>query len=423
LQYNKEGIFFQTAFDNSEGIMMSEDSGYSFHSICGPSNYIDTRFYVCNNFIYAGDKQGGLWLNTTGIGSNSTPQLSITKINTPALLQCQKFDSLISFTFFDSCANTQAKLVSALISGSNNFSFSSPSVIPRTIHPNDSLIISYNPINSKPDTAQLHLRFHLGWKDFDTTIWLFGAGRIPKENVKFIPSLSQSAAWAGTITDLYVMPDKAISGKGLQSISFDLNYNADLLDESSRVFSTGIPGAVITVGTESPSQTRHGASLPVTITGTNLALDPKLPIADIKFEAMVTDTTFTQITMTNLKLNGGDPNYANCVLSADSPDTSFTLIPACGDSILRGYLRTGKVLDIISIRPNPAQDELEIDLRSAMKQDALIEIFDALGAKVFTDMRNIISGINSIHLDTKGLSGGMYLVRVGGVSQSFVKVQ
>ncbi len=414
-------LFFQTTPDGSEGIMMSSDSGNTFHSICGPVNESDTRFYVRDSFIYAGDKNGGLWLNTTGIGSNSTPQLSLTKITAPALLQCQTFDSLITLTFFDSCNGIQAKLASASISGSNSFSFSSPSAIPRAIHPNDSLIISYDPQTSQLDTAQLHLRFHLGWKDFDTTISLFGAGRIPKENVQFIPSLSPNAASAGAVIDLSVMPDKAISGRGLQSVSFDLNYNGDLLDESGRVFSTSIPGAVITVGAELPSlKTRHGASLPVTITGTDLTLDPKLPIADVKFQAMITDTTSTQVTLTNLKLNGGDPNYANCVLSADSSNTNFTEVFLCGDSTLYNYLRTGKLLDIISIRPNPAQDELEIDLQSAVKQDATVEIFDALGVRVFSDVRNIAAGSNSIHLDTKGLASGMYLVRVGGVSQSLV---
>ena len=73
---------------------------------------------------------------------------------------------------------------------------------------------------------------------------------------------------------------------------------------------------------------------------------------------MLTDTNSTAIRMTNLKLNGGDSVYANCILSADSSNTNFSLIPTCGDSIMREYLRTGKVLDIISIRPNPAQDEI-----------------------------------------------------------------
>jgi hypothetical protein len=106
-------LFFQTGADSSQGIMMSEDSGITFHSICGPANNEDTKFYVRDSFIYAGDNHGGLWLNTTGIGSNSKPQLSETKISAPALLGCKKFDSVITFTFFDSCSNYQATLLSA----------------------------------------------------------------------------------------------------------------------------------------------------------------------------------------------------------------------------------------------------------------------------------------------------------------------
>ena len=79
-----------------------------------------------------------------------------------------------------------------------------------------------------------------------------------------------------------------------------------------------------------------------------------------------------------------------------------------------------EILEITSLRPNPAQDELEIDLQSAARQDANIEILNALGAKVYSDTKNIISGASSIHLDTRSLSSGVYLVRVGGVSQSLI---
>ena len=59
--------------------------------------------------------------------------------------------------------------------------------------------------------------------------------------------------------------------------------------------------------------------------------------------------------------------------------------------------------------------------------DAMIEIFDALGVKVLSNAKTVASGTNVVHLDTKNLSGGMYLVRInsaaGSVSRSFVKVQ
>lgn len=303
---------------------------------------------LTNSFIYAGDKHGGLWLNTTGIGSNSTPQIS----NINVALQtttCHSQDSVITFTFFDSCNGIQAKLVSASLSGSNNFSLISPSNIPRTIHPNDSIIVRYQPSSLFSDNATLHLRFHLGWKDFDTVIslsasinpvpksqftysplklksalckpsdsviifsfsdsctgtqatllsadlqgsgsfsfstpsslprvvhpsdsirisyntqsqgqetarltlhfrlglkdfdtviTLSGDGRLPAETVSFIPTSPNYTANHGSEFDIAFKPDKAIADKGLDSITFDLVYNADLLDESNRYVSTNIP--------------------------------------------------------------------------------------------------------------------------------------------------------------------------------------
>jgi len=406
-----------------EGIFYSQDSGFSWIKLCGTDNNIDTRFYVKNGRVWIGDRWGNLWFNSTGIGSNSTPQFtSITKFFKG--LGCNNgLDSILTFTFFDSCNNIQPKLDAVFMSGSANFSFSSPSAIPRTIHPNDSLIISYNPASSSPDTAQLHLRFHVGWKDFDTVISLFGAGRIPKETVRFVPSSANYTSISGGYVDVSYMPNKNLSGRMLDSISFDLIYNGDLLHYRSA--STSIPGATITAGP--PVQTPFNASLPIMVKANNISLDSLQAIVQIQFEAMVTTATRTPITMTNLQLNGGDANYANCVLSADTMNSSFTLSPSCGDSSLRGFLKGVLPLKIISLRPNPAQDEIELDLQSVAKQDASVEIYDALGTKVFSDVRNLQQGTNSIWLETKTLSSGVYLVRLHSsseeTSQSFVKAR
>jgi hypothetical protein len=414
-------LFFQTTQNGSEGIMMSDDSGITFHSICGPINDFDTRFYVRDTFIYAGDKYGGLWLNTTGIGSNSTPQLSLSSVIFPKGNCTLKSDSLITFTFFDSCNNIQAKLLSASISGSSNFSFSSASAIPRTIHPDDSLTISYNPVSSKPDTAALHLKFHLGWKDFDTTIQLFGSGRIPKESIRFLPSAPLYSAHAGNMVDLVYLPDKNISARGLDSISFDLTLNGDILDY--RGVSTSIPGATISLTALSPAPLPEYRAR-VIIRGANMALDSLVPVADIQFQAMVAKEMKTPITMTNVMLNGGDADYKNCVLSADTANTSFDLVAQCGDLTLSRYLNGILPLDIISIRPNPAQDEVVIDVINPLgHMQCAPTVFDALGAKVYSEIRNIPSGQSSIHLPIHDLAPGVYFVRVGDVGRSFVKMK
>ncbi|MDP4230889.1 MAG: T9SS type A sorting domain-containing protein [Bacteroidota bacterium] len=630
LQYNSKALFFQTIPDGSEGIMMSGDSGKTFYSICGPTNNQDTRFYVRDSFIYAGDKSGKLWLNTTGIGSNSTPQLSIAHSISFQTDACKPKDSIITITFFDSCNGNQAKLLSAAISGPSDFSLPAPFSSPRALHSNDSILVRYDPGAKLPDSATLRLRFHLGWKDFDTVIqlrgsasanpvsnlsltqlhfpfkcasrdslitfsfydsctgaqatldsinlqgssafsilapltlpravhgddslvvryapasfgsdtatvrlhfhlgavnidtvimlfgkkttfpvsdfsattidlpfhctasdslitfsyfdsctgaqatllratisdsedfsllrptllprtvhandsllisyhpsashkdtaallldfqlgdeffdtviMLYGTGRIPIETVQFIPSLSSSSAAAGSYIDLLIKPDRSLSNRGLQSISFDVIYYGDLFE----IVSSSSPNLSLLVTTGTKMRNGKIETLPVTITGKDITLDSTEPIAVIKLWVMLTDTTSTAITMSNLKLNNDDSDYKNCILSADAGNTNFTLLFDCGDSSIYKYLRTGSVLEITSIRPNPAQDEVQIDVQSAVRQDASIEIRNALGVQVYSDAKSLVSGSNSIHLDTKGLASGMYFVRVGGVSRSVV---
>ena len=44
----------------------------------------------------------------------------------------------------------------------------------------------------------------------------------------------------------------------------------------------------------------------------------------------------------------------------------------------------GNGIKINAIYPNPAHDEIELDLHSSLKQDAVVEIFDALGRNVLS---------------------------------------
>ncbi len=79
------------------------------------------------------------------------------------------------------------------------------------------------------------------------------------------------------------------------------------------------------------------------------------------------------------------------------------------------------------IHPNPAQDEIEINLQSPLSQNANIEIMNLLGDRLYSDSKSLTLGSNSFHLDTKSISGGMYIVRItspsGAASQTFVKVK
>ena len=113
-------------------------------------------------------------------------------------------------------------------------------------------------------------------------------------------------------------------------------------------------------------------------------------------------------------------------VNIDTIPVSATVLPdTCIQSLVSGIIRNG--FQQFSIHPNPAQDEIEVALQSPLNQNATIEIHNALGAQIFSGSKNLIFGSNSIHIDTKSLSEGMYFLRVtslcGVASQNFVKVK
>jgi hypothetical protein len=94
---------------------------------------------------------------------------------------------------------------------------------------------------------------------------------------------------------------------------------------------------------------------------------------------------------------------------------------------------------ILSIRPNPAQDEIVVEVSGTDSQSVLgygenglrvrattVSLYDALGREVIASSSLPLyqsTGRGSFHIDTRNLSGGVYLLRIGSASQRFVKVK
>ena len=105
-------------------------------------------------------------------------------------------------------------------------------------------------------------------------------------------------------------------------------------------------------------------------------------------------------------------------------DAFFDYKFLCGERSIAGFMNDKMPMKIVSIHPNPAQDDIDIEINSATKQDAKIELRNTLGVKVFSDSRSLGTGKNTIRLGTRSFSSGMYLVRVisdgGRAEQSVV---
>jgi hypothetical protein len=198
----------------------------------------------------------------------------------------------------------------------------------------------------------------------------------------------------------------------VRTIDLVLNFNSDLISYFKQT------------GTNSTTSSTNGKTF--SISGSPMILaGADSTITELDFNVYLTKDTMTSIALGNIVLNSGDPKFMECVAIPLATGIDFAYSNTCGDPSIRNFM-LGKQIEM-SIHPNPAQDELEIHLQSQMKQNASIEIRNALGVQMYSGANNLISGLNSIHIDTKNLSEGMYFVRVtspnGSVSQNFVKVK
>jgi hypothetical protein len=197
----------------------------------------------------------------------------------------------------------------------------------------------------------------------------------------------------------------------VRTIDLAINYNTDLL------------GYFKSSGTNTTSSA-DGKSF--TISGSPMiTTNADSSIAELNFNVYLTKDTSTSLAINSISLNMSDPKFMGCVAYPLSSGSDFLYLNTCGDRSIRTFM-LGKPIEM-TIRPNPAQDEIEIDLQSPVKQDASIEIFDQLGNKMSSHNILMTNGTNRTNINTAIFPQGMYLVRItspiGSVSQTFVKVK
>lgn len=400
-------LLFQTTTNSSEGFMSSTDGGYTWTPLCGPVGVIDTKFYSFDSYIYACDKYGNLWLNTTGIGSNSNPQLSKNNISLVSEFCNVKEDTLI-LTLFDSCNGRLAELLEASISGSSRFSVTGGG-IPRTIIPNDTLRIIYtpDPHSALDESATLRLKFKLGWKVFDTIITITGRNITPQLDIALTPTVVNNNITAGNIAECAIYSSERVDKRGLNTIAFNLVYNNDLLEVESISSQSGTNasyGSAIIID--------RTATLPITLTGNDITIEKHTSLINVKFKTFLTDTATSTIEVSSIQLNNDDPNYRNCTLSATGNSTTFEQASICGDSILREYMFGGELPRILNIKPNPAYEDILVTFNSLVSGQATLQVINDIGDVSFEGKIVVTQGQNIHQVILSSLSSGTYFVRL-----------
>lgn len=216
-------------------------------------------------------------------------------------------------------------------------------------------------------------------------------------------------------------------GSSGEVIRFDLRVDGELIDVSTidldLDFNSDILGFL---SVEGPNRITF-ADGHIHISGFPIISDSSGIIGSIFFEIYLTKDSLSILDLSNLKLNEGDPYFERCIASVGDLGGNFTYVFRCGERLLSKYMGSVQIFSIISVRPNPTYDEVELTVNAQQETDLVISVYDALGKQMLTDTRQISSGIANINMDVRNLGTGIYYIEAKAAntrtSTSFVKIR
>jgi hypothetical protein len=151
----------------------------------------------------------------------------------------------------------------------------------------------------------------------------------------------------------------------------------------------------------------------------SITLNGETLIGYLRCIVYLADTLATTVTLQSPSLTSVN---APCVALSLTMDSVNILINGCGDQTLLQFMKSGKIpLEIQSIVPNPAQDEITITLSGTTRPE--IEMYDALGREQVVRSTSLPSGVA---VDVSGVPTGIYFIRVsegGYVASRSVVIQ
>ena len=206
-----------------------------------------------------------------------------------------------------------------------------------------------------------------------------------------------------------------ITGSGVKSLEFDLGYNSDLLQYIDR---------------------QQGASTLTSADGKHFVLsgspfitaDANRELAEMFFEVFLTKDSTTTLTISKVTFPQDSGSQRPCASSikATASGSSYSYSYVCADHALQDFMRFDKIR-ITSIIPNPARDEIHIEVISPTAVQSGLEIYDALGKRILQKNVELLVGKNDVSVKINQLTEGSFTLRLstetGVVSRQFVRVK
>jgi len=320
------------------------------------------------------------------------------------LFECEERDTTI---FLANPGCDTLRVDSAVFS---NASYSCDTAFPIVIPANDSVAIriSFVPnISPNPGSDNGAVTF---WSDANTgsqteTVPLRAIGIPPAKLTLSLVGLEAPtyAATAGQVVTFYVVltGDTGAAAKELQSITFDLTHNDDLLTLLQASGLSWSPGPATTTRTDTLAW-KVGLEAP-TYADT---------IGTLTFRVYLTDSSTTPLTLSNIAFSAaGLP--PDCIASIGENGLGFTYLYQCSEHLLQDAM-LGVPFQIGSIVPNPARDKMEVQWVGDEPAD--LELDDVLGRKMFAHPATLppsplLLQRRGSRFDVSQLPAGVYYLR------------
>ncbi len=345
-------------------------------------------------------------------GSNDPGSLSLTTTSIGAVLTCE--DSLFAFTLSNTtCDSLTLDSVIFIGTGSSDYLINPFTTTPL---PSGTILLlsgKFSPQANGLRSATAHFYLHLiDGTVKEISIPMDGFGIQPVVIQLSLPNVNLTGVTGAIIRLPIQLLDPSIVAVVRINVSLDLNTNV-LTPQSIDMTGSAISGAIIS---------------PLAVTGSSIAFSLQLPtpqtlaiglLGTLVLQAYLSDTLMTPIVLTDFTAFRSDSSRECLPTGIIIPPqivTTFSLTTECGDSTLLSYIKNGiPGLRIERIAPNPTSSKIlvTIQIPPIYNNDGFIEIFDALGNRIQSELLVVGNGERKVDrtLDLEGASG-LRIVRV-----------
>jgi photosystem II stability/assembly factor-like uncharacterized protein len=290
--------------------------------------------------------------------------------------------------------------------------FVNPTILP----PGGSLSVT---INTKVDTTGGKttntgtLTFKSNAQNVLSAVTFTRSIRLPGKVGIELASVPLDPKYIGTAGDIVSFlikqtPGLEFAGSGISTLDFDILYNTDLLGY---------------IRPQGPNSLVSNDGKHFTLSNSpEIKADVSGTLAEIFFQIYLTKDSTTTLTLANPVASDGG-SQGQCASTAVASGTaSITYTYVCADHFIQSYMRGDELgVRIVSLAPNPAKDELQINTFAAGNGVVTVEVYNEIGKRLIKKDQMLVKGSQIISLSASDLPSGIYSLRIGGTSGRFVK--